>query len=73
MHRVDIMALQPTDRAWESDFGRRQQRLGRIQEQSDAEDHDDDRYQAARRARQGDIAETGRRQRSKRKIERVSA
>ena len=71
MHRVAIVALQSTDRAWESDFGWRQQRLGKIQEQSHAEDHDDDRYQATRRARQGDIAETGRRQRSDRKIERV--
>jgi len=71
MHRVAIMALQPTDRAWKSNFGGRQQRLRKIQEQSHAEDHDDDRYQATRRARQGDIAETGRRQRGNRKIERV--
>jgi len=65
------MALQTADRTRESDFRWRQQRPGKIQEQSHAKDHDDDRYQAARRARQGDIAETGRRQRGNRKIERV--
>jgi len=48
-----------------------QQRAGEIEEQGHAENHDDDRDQAADRARQGDVAKAGRRQRRDGEIQRV--
>src|SRR6476469_7652459 len=71
MHCIAIMALKAADRARESYLVSSKKRLGKIQEEIHAKAHDDDSYQTARRARQGDIAETGRRQRGNRKIERV--
>ena len=46
MHGVDIMALQAADGAGEAHLGGGEQRLGEIQEQGHAEDHDNDADQA---------------------------
>jgi len=72
MHRVAIMALKTTDWTRESHLGRSQQRLGKIEEQGHAKDHYNDRCQAARRSRQGDVAEPCRSERRNCKIERIS-
>ena len=41
MRGIAIMALQAADRTWKSHLGRRQQRLGKIQEERHAENHDE--------------------------------
>ena len=71
MHRIDIVTLQSTGRAGKPYLVRAQQRTGEIEEQRHAENHDDDGDHAAGRARQGDIAEAGRRQRRHGEVQRI--
>lgn len=71
MYRVAIVALKTADGAWESHLGGSQQRLGKTQEKSHAEDHNDNRDQATKRSWQSDVAKTRRGQRRHCKVERI--
>jgi hypothetical protein len=71
MHGIDIMALQAAGRARKPHLVWAQQRAGEIEEQGHAENHNDDRDQAANRAGKGDVAKAGRRQGRDGEIQRV--
>src|SRR5215469_12874068 len=71
VHGINVMAEETAGRTSEPNLCRTDQHLCKIEEERDAEDHDDDCNQTTGRTGQGDVAKARGRQRGNREIERV--